>query len=95
MACEIVECCQFFKDNLRNLPKTAEYIQSRLCFGEYENCSRYRIYKVTGDENVPFHLNPEDQEAIKKVKQCLQSRSSVESCGAAEDDAARNCPECD
>lgn len=71
MACELVECCQFFKDNMKDLPKAAEYIQSKLCFGDYQSCNRYRIYKESGGENVPFALYPDDQEAVRKVKQCM------------------------
>lgn len=71
MTCEIVECCQFFKDNMTNLPKTAEYIRNKLCFGDFESCNRYRIYKESGGEDVPFDLYPDDVEAIKKVKKCL------------------------
>jgi len=71
MACEIVECCQFFKDNMRDLPRTAAFIQNKLCFGDYESCNRYRIFKETGGENVPFDLHPDDVEAVKKVKQCI------------------------
>ena len=71
MKCELVECCQFFKDNMKNLPKSAEYIQNKLCYGDYASCNRYRIYKETGGEDVPFNLYPDDVEAIKKVTQCL------------------------
>lgn len=73
MACELVECCQFFKDNMKDLPKAAEYIQSKLCFDDYQSCNRYRIYKQTG-EHTPFALFPDDQEAIRKVKQCLRQK---------------------
>ncbi|MBU5611802.1 hypothetical protein [Geomonas azotofigens] len=73
MACELVECCQFFKDNMKDLPKAAQYIQSKLCFGDYQSCNRYQIYKQTG-EHLPFDLFPDDQEAIRKVKQCLSRK---------------------
>ncbi|MBU5638443.1 hypothetical protein KOM00_17085 [Geomonas sp. Red69] len=73
MACELVECCQFFKDNMKDLPKAAQYIQSKLCFGDYQSCNRYQIYRQTG-EHLPFELFPDDQEAIKKVKQCMRKK---------------------
>ena len=76
MKCELVECCQFFKDNMKNLPKSAEYIQNKLCYGDYESCNRYRIYKETGGEDVPFNLHPDDVEAVKKVKQCLLKKKN-------------------
>ncbi|MBJ6748594.1 hypothetical protein [Geomonas anaerohicana] len=78
MACELVECCQFFKDNMKELPKAAEYIQSKLCFGDYESCNRYQIFKKGGGEYVPFALNPSDHEAISKVKRCMLSKEESE-----------------
>lgn len=78
MACELVQCCQFFKDNMKDLPKAAEYIQSKLCYGDFESCNRYQIYKKTGGENTPFDPNPDDQEAIKKAKQCMLSKLRCE-----------------
>ena len=77
MACEIVECCQFFKDNMKNLPKSAEYIQNKLCYGDYESCNRYRIFQQSGGENVPFDLHPDDVEAVKKVKQCMLKKEQA------------------
>ena len=74
MTCEIVECCQFFQDNMKNLPKTAEYIRNKLCFGDYESCNRYRIFKESGGEDVPFDLYPDDVEAVKKVKRCIEKK---------------------
>lgn len=78
MACELVECCQFFKDNMKDLPKAAEYIQRKLCFGDYQSCNRYRIYKESGGENVLFGLYPDDQEAVRKVKQCMLKKQKCQ-----------------
>ena len=77
MACELIECCQFFKDNLKDLPTTAEYIRSKLCYGDYESCCRYRIFQESGDDNVPFDLYPDDVEAVKKVKLCMLKKRQV------------------
>jgi hypothetical protein len=77
MSCEIFECCQFFKDNLRQLPKTAEYIKSKLCHGEFQKCSRYMIFKELGSEAVPFHLNPDDVEQVKKIRECYLQRQNL------------------
>lgn len=78
MACELVECCHFFKDNMKDLPKSAEYIRNKLCLGDYESCNRYRIYKETGGRDVPFDMYPEDVEAVKKATQCLLKKKQ---CG--------------
>uniref|UniRef100_C6DZ04 Uncharacterized protein n=1 Tax=Geobacter sp. (strain M21) TaxID=443144 RepID=C6DZ04_GEOSM len=73
MPCDLTKACQFFKDNMKNLPKAAEYIRNKLCFGDYESCSRFRIYKEYG-ENVPPYLNPDDAEEVKKAARCLQMK---------------------
>ncbi|TSK07330.1 MAG: hypothetical protein FPO08_12040 [Geobacter sp.] len=83
MACELVECCQFFKDNMKDLPKAAEYIQNKLCFGDYQSCNRYQIYKENSGENAPFELCSDDQDAVRKVKQCMLKKQHCQE-GAAE-----------
>lgn len=78
MACEIVAYCQFFNDNMKNLPKTAEYIQNKLCYGDYKSCNRFKIYKESGGADVPFDLNPSDTEEVKKAMRCLRERQLSE-----------------
>lgn len=78
MACEIMACCQFFADNMKTFPKTAEYIKKRLCFGDYESCNRFRIYKKFGGENIPPDLDPDDTEEVRKVIECLQEKQESE-----------------
>lgn len=74
MACEIMECCQFFKDNMKNLPKTAEYVMNKLCLGDHEKCNRYRTFKELDEDDLPSDLDPNDAEEVKKVMLCLRSK---------------------
>ena len=74
MACEIMPCCRFFIDSLKYLPKTAEYIQQKLCLGDYESCNRFMAYKEFGKGKIPSDLYPFDAGEIKKVMQCLRER---------------------
>ena len=74
MACEILACCQFFNDNMKNMPKTAEYIEKRLCLGDYVSCNRFSIYKEFGGDHIPVGLHPDDAEEMKKVIQCLRNK---------------------
>jgi hypothetical protein len=76
MACELLACCRLFKDSMESLPKATEYIQMKLCFGDYEACNRYIIYKNIGKENLPADLNPFDIEDVQKVMQCLRNKKS-------------------
>lgn len=74
MACEVLGGCQFFKDSMENLLKTAEYLQHHLCHGDYERCNRYRIYKEFGVKDIPLDLHPNDAEEVKIIIQCLRTK---------------------
>lgn len=78
MACELLSCCQFFNNKMKDMPKTAEYIRNNVCRGEYESCTRYRIYKEFGGDHIPFSLHSDDNEEVKKVIQCLQNKRMSE-----------------
>lgn len=78
MACELAECCQFFSDNMKNLPKSAEYIRNKLCLGDFESCSRFKMYKEFGGENIPPYLDFNDTEEVKKALQCLRNKRDCE-----------------
>lgn len=77
MSCELTACCQFFNDNMKNMPKTEEYIKKRLCFSNFELCNRFRIYKEFGGENIPPGLDPDDTEEVKKIIQCLKKSGQL------------------
>ncbi len=74
MACEILDCCRFFNDNMKNFPKTTEYIRKKLCFGDFESCDRFRIYKAAGEGEIPLDLYPDTTEEVKKVMRCLRNK---------------------
>ena len=74
MACEIVADCQFFNDKMKDMPKSAEYIKSKLCLGDFESCARYKIYKDYGDGSVPVGMFPYDSEDVNKVILCLRNK---------------------
>ena len=78
MACEILECCQLFKDKMKELPKTADYIKTKICHGEYESCARYRIFQEFGRGHIPLELHPDDTEEVKKVIHCLRNKKGSE-----------------
>ena len=78
MACELMACCRFFADNMKNLPRTAEYIQHKLCLGDFEACSRYKAYKQIGKGKIPYDLYPFEAEEIIQVMKCLRERQRPE-----------------
>ena len=78
MACELLKCCQFFNDKMKELPRTAEHIRSKVCLDKYESCVRYRIFKEFGGENIPFDLYPNDTEEVKKAIQCLREKQKLQ-----------------
>jgi len=76
MACELMACCRFFADKMESFPKTADYIKQKQCLGDYAACSRFKIYKEFGGENLPPDLDPDDTEEVTKIMQCLRKRPS-------------------
>ena len=78
MACELLDCCQFFNDNMKEMPKAANFIKEKLCAGNYETCNRFKIYKEFGANEIPSDLDPDDTEQVKKVLQCLRKKQELE-----------------
>lgn len=74
MACELMDCCQFFIDNMKNMPQTEEYIKKKICFGDFASCNRYMIFKQSGGKDVPFNIDPYDTDEVKKVIDCLKQK---------------------
>ena len=76
MACQLLDCCQFFK-SLGNFPKTAVFIQEKLCHGDFESCSRFRFFKgYTGEDPVGC-FDPGDEEAVKNAIRCMQKKQQA------------------
>jgi hypothetical protein len=78
MACDLIEYCQFFNDNMRDMPKAAEYVRSKLCYGDFEHCNRYRMYQQMGGLDVQCDPTPSDAEEVEKLIQCLRDRRLIE-----------------
>jgi hypothetical protein len=72
MACELIEYCQFFNDNMKDMPKAAEYIKSKLCYGDSQHCNRFRMYQQLGGMDIQCEPNPSDAEEVDKLVQRLR-----------------------
>ncbi|MCM0082146.1 hypothetical protein L4X63_11140 [Geomonas sp. Red32] len=77
ITCELLECCQFFNDSMKDLPKAAEYIRSKLCRGDFPSCPRYRIFKAHHGQDFPPHLSPMDVDEVAKALRCLEKRKGA------------------
>ena len=73
MECELLACCQFFNDTMKNMPKAEDYIKKRLCFADYASCNRFKIYKESGGESISRDFDP-DSEEVEKVIRCLRKK---------------------
>ena len=78
MPCDLIEGCQFFNDNMPNMPKAAQYIKNKLCLGDFQSCSRFKIYQEYGGEGIPEYLYPRDTEDVKKAVRCLRKKQQHE-----------------
>jgi len=74
MACELIEYCQFFDDNMKTMPVAAEYIKAKLCNGNYEHCNRFRMYQQLGGVDIQCDPNPSDAEEVEKLVQNFRER---------------------
>ena len=78
MPCQLVEGCQFFNDNMANMPKSAEYIKTKLCLDNFQACNRFKIYQEYGGENIPPCLYPGDVEEVNKAIRGLRKKNRPE-----------------
>jgi hypothetical protein len=69
MACELIEYCHFFNDNMKTMPIAADYIKARLCNGNYEHCNRFRMYQQMGGADIQCEPTPSDAEEVEKLIQ--------------------------
>ena len=78
MACDLIEYCQFFTDNMKNMPVAAEYIRSKLCYGNYQHCNRFRMYQQLEGVDIQCEPNPSDAEEVDKLIQCCREHKLSE-----------------
>ena len=72
MACELIEYCHFFNDNMKTMPIAAEYIKAKLCYGNYEHCNRFRMYQQIGGADIQCEPTPSDAEEVEKLIQSFR-----------------------
>ena len=77
MACELIEHCQFCHDNMKDMPKAAEYLKARLCYGNFEHCNRFRIYQQLGGADIQCDPISSDTEVVEKILQ-LRGRAMIQ-----------------
>jgi len=78
MACDLIDYCQFFNDNMKDMPKAAEYVRSKLCHGDHQHCNRYRMYQQLGGLDIQCDPNPSDAEVVEKLIHALYERRLLE-----------------
>ena len=66
MPCELFNRCNFFKLALADMPKAADYIKDKLCFGDYTSCTRYIEFKLNNMHGKPTaDLFKDDSETLR------------------------------
>ena len=75
MPCEILPCCQLINEQMKAMPKAADYLKEHICLGDFGYCTWYRVYRDFADGQVrPDLFDSPDMQEILKVQQCLQER---------------------
>jgi len=59
-ACEKLEACPFFKDQMDQMPAVAGLMKKTYCQGDKTKCARYHVSKA--GLSVPRDLMPNDTE---------------------------------
>jgi hypothetical protein len=72
MACELLDHCHFFDDNMKDMPLAAEYLKAKLCYGNHELCNRFRMYQQRGGAEVECEPNHSDAEEVERLIQRLR-----------------------
>ncbi len=62
--CTLLDKCQFFNNQLEDIPATAEMCKTQYCLGGSSNCARYIVSKSHGLEKVPPDLLPNHGDPI-------------------------------
>jgi hypothetical protein len=65
VACELIENCHFFNHTIKDFPKTSRYLIGRLCHGNHQSCTRYRVFKEKGVDHIPPDLVPAFVEEVE------------------------------
>lgn len=75
MPCELLPCCQLINEQMKAMPKAADYLRGHICLGDYGYCTWYRIYRdFAGGQVRPDLMDSPDMQEIKKIQQCLKER---------------------
>ncbi len=85
MSCELVACCRFFDDKMKDMPKSVDYIKKKFCYADYASCSRYMLFKQYGGGNITPDVDP-DSEEVQKIVQCLRRKQNHHSVSASRDE---------
>lgn len=63
--CEKLKSCPFFNGRLANMPSVSELLKQTYCFGEKNQCARYKV--STAGLDVPPDLFPNDASRAKSM----------------------------
>ncbi len=75
MSCELFDCCRFLNDNMKTMPKAAEYVRNKLCFGDHESCIIFKRYLACKASSSTIYLYPDDADEVQKIIRCLQRKA--------------------
>ena len=56
--CELLNKCQFFNDQIEDIPTKADICKIQYCKGDSSKCARYIVSRAIGIENIPPDLLP-------------------------------------
>lgn len=66
VGCERSDKCSIFSERMGKMPTIAELFRKRLCFGNKNDCARYRVYRFLDERNYDVDVN-----TMTKIEQIM------------------------
>ena len=65
--CDVIENCQFFNDELGEMPAHSRVFKRVYCSGDHLLCARYIVFAACGAEAVPEDLFPNNEFRARRM----------------------------
>lgn len=66
-ACSLLDQCIFFKDNMSDMPSTANILKAKYCSEGSSSCARYLVFEKLGMDKVPQDLLPSEIDRMEEI----------------------------
>ena len=58
--CKLYASCFFYNDLVADMPHSTEHLREKYCEGDFNECARFKIAQLHGQDYVPKYMFPND-----------------------------------